>query len=136
MSALSLPARLDGLSRETLLRLALKLDAAVTGVNGVAYLAAAEPLNDLLGVEPALLRGLGAFLVAFAFFVWTVATRPAVARAALIAVVAANAAWVFGSIAFAAAGLSSPSTVGNAWIVLQAVVVAGFAAVQWRLGRP
>ena len=34
------------------LRLILKLDAVVTGVNGIAYLALANPLADLLGVAP------------------------------------------------------------------------------------
>ena len=39
------------------LRTALKLDAVVTGANGAAYLVAAGPLEDLLGLSPALLRG-------------------------------------------------------------------------------
>ena len=46
-----------------LLRLALLLDAAVTGANGVAYLAAAGPLGDLLGLPAGLLRGFGAVLL-------------------------------------------------------------------------
>ena len=41
-------------------------DGAVTGVNGVAYLAAAGPLEDLLGLPAAWLRGAGAVLLAFA----------------------------------------------------------------------
>lgn len=84
MSALSMPARLATVPRDGLLRLALKLDAAVTGVNGVAYLAAAEPLEDLLGLPPDLLRPLGAFLVLFAAAVWFAATRPAISGAAVL----------------------------------------------------
>jgi hypothetical protein len=136
MSALSLPTRLHGLSREALLRLALKLDAVVTGANGLAYLGAADPLHDLLGLEPALLRGVGAFLVAFAALVWTAATRPAIPRAAVTAIVIANGAWAAGSLVFVTAGISSPWTVGSIWIALQALVVAGFAALQWRFARP
>ena len=49
-----------------LLRTALKLDAVVTGANGAAYLAAAAPLSDLLGLSETLLRATGAFLLAFA----------------------------------------------------------------------
>lgn len=49
-----------------LLRTVLKLDAAVTGVNGLAYLAAAEVLDGPLGISAALLRPAGAALFAFA----------------------------------------------------------------------
>jgi hypothetical protein len=130
MSALSISTRLAGLPREGLLRLALKLDAVVTGVNGAAYLVAAGPLEDLLGVSPDLLRPLGAFLVLFAGAVWLVATRPQPPRAAVSAIVEANAAWAVGSLVFLALGASSPTVVGGVWIALQAVVVAGFAALQ------
>ena len=39
------------------------VDAAVTGVNAAAYLAAAGPLADLFGGEAATYRWLGGFLV-------------------------------------------------------------------------
>ena len=109
-----------------LLGAALKLDAVVTGANGAAYLIAAGPLGDLLGLSPALLRGVGAFLLAFAAVVW-LAER---SRTAVLTVVAANVAWAAGSIAAAIAGWGTPETVGTVWIVLQAVVVAGFAELQ------
>jgi hypothetical protein len=112
------------------MRLILKLDAVVTGVNGIAYLLLANPLEDLLGVAPELTRPIGAFLVLFAAGVWVVATRPQVPRPAVTTIATANAVWALGSIAFAAAGASSPTTVGTVWIVLQALVVAGFAALQ------
>ncbi len=118
------------LSRETLLRLVLKLDAVVTGANGVAYLAAAGPLEDLFGVDAALQRPIGAFLVMFAAGVWLVATRPAISRGAVMAIAGANALWAVASLAFAIAGVSSPTTVGTVWIVLQALVVGGFASLQ------
>ena len=136
MTAESMPARVAALPRETLLRLVLKLDAVVTGANGVAYLAAAEPLEDLLGVSAGLLRPVGAFLVLFAAAVWFVASRRVVPRAAVLAIAAANAVWAIGSLLFAAAGASSPSTVGTAWLLLQALVVGGFAALQALTSRP
>ena len=85
MSALSLPARAAALPRAALLRLVLKLDAAVTGANGLAYLAAAGPLEDLLGVEAAALRGIGTVLVLFAAAVWFASTRAEPPRAAVLA---------------------------------------------------
>jgi hypothetical protein len=118
------------------LRLILKLDAVITGVNGVAYLLLADPLEDLLGLSPTLMRPIGAFLVLFAAAVWFVATRPAIARPAVLSIAAANVAWAVGSLAFAAVGASSPSTVGTVWVVLQALVVGGFAALQALASRP
>jgi hypothetical protein len=136
MTAESMPARVAALPRETLQRLVLKLDAVVTGANGVAYLAAAKPLEDLLGVSAELMRPIGAFLVLFAAAVWFVATRRMVPRAAVLAIATANAVWALGSLVFAAAGASSPNTVGTVWVLLQALVVAGFAALQALASRP
>jgi hypothetical protein len=117
-------------SARPLLRLALKLDAIVTGANGAAYLIAAGPLGDLLGLSPALLRGTGAFLLAFAAAVWLTATRPSIPRAAVYAIIAANAIWALDSVVAAVAGWGTPDTVGTVWIVLQAIVVAAFAELQ------
>jgi hypothetical protein len=136
MTAESMPARVAALPRETLLRLVLKLDAVVTGANGVTYVAAAEPLEDLFGVSAELMRPIGAFLVLFAAAVWFVATRRMVPRAAVLAIATANAVWALGSLVFAAAGASSPNTVGTVWVLLQALVVAGFAALQALASRP
>jgi hypothetical protein len=115
-------------TKRDLLRMALGLDAVVTGINGAVYLAAAGPVGDLLGLEPTLLRGLGAFLLAFAAFVAVTATRPA--QSAVLAIVAGNVIWAADSIVAAIAGWGSPSTAGTVWIVLQAIVVAAFAELQ------
>ena len=111
-----------------LIAFALKLDALVTGANGAAYLLGASALDGFLGVSEDLLVALGAFLLAFAAVVWTVAQRPS--PAAVSAVVAANAAWVVASLAFVAFDWATPSTEGAVWAVMQAATVAGFAALQ------
>jgi hypothetical protein len=113
-----------------LLRTALLLDAAVSGANGVAYLLAAPLLADLLGVPAGVLRGLGAFLLLFAAAVAAVAARRPVPGAAARAVVGANAAWAAGSVAVVLTGRFDLTAVGTAWVLLQAAVVAGFAALQ------
>ena len=112
------------------LRTALKLDAVVTGANGAAYLVAAGPLGDLLGLSPALLRSIGAFLLLFAAVVWAVGSRPEISASAALTVIAVNVLWAADSIAFRLSGVSDPTTAGGIWIVLQALVVAGFAALQ------
>jgi hypothetical protein len=111
-------------------RAAFLLDAAVTGVNAVAYLAAAGPLNSLLGYDAGLLREVGAFLLVFAAAVAVIGTRVPVPRPAAAAVVVANVAWTVASLAVAATGWGGPSTVGTVWTVLQALVVGGLAALQ------
>jgi hypothetical protein len=112
------------------LRVALRLDAVVTGANGAAYLAAAGPLEDLLGLSPSLLRSVGAFLLVFAAGVWLVSARPEISATAALAVIGVNALWAVDSLVFLALGFSDPTTVGGIWIVLQALTVAGFAALQ------
>lgn len=123
---------LTGTGTDKFLRLALKLDAVVTAVNGLAYLAAASVLSDLFDISAARLRGVGAFLLLFGILVWVVGTRPAVSRGAVGLVVAVNVIWVVESLVAAATGmgLGDPSTVARVWIVLQAMVVGLFAALQ------
>ena len=113
-----------------LLRLALRLDAAVTGLNGAAYLLAAPLLDDLLGLSAGLLRGTGAFLLAYAAAVWLVGARPRPSTAAVRTVIGLNALWAVGSVVAVLTDAGTPTTVGAVWIVLQAVVVAAFAVLQ------
>ena len=119
-------------SRQRVLRWALLADAALTVANAVAYLVAADALDSLLRLPSALLRGVGAFLAAYALIVWFIATRPAPPPLAVRAVAAGNSLWAVASVILAAAGWFTPSDTGTAWIVLQAATVAGFALVQWR----
>jgi len=129
--------RLSSVPGEDLGRWALEVDAVVSGLNGVVYVAAAGALDSLLGVSTTMLRAVGAFLVLYASLVGIVATRRPLVPAAVRWVIAANVVWVIASLVFVAAGWSSPTTTGAVWIVLQAVTVAGFAAAQgWGLRRP
>lgn len=120
------------LAGDGLLRVALKLDAIVTGANGAAYVLIAGPLADLLGMPTSFLRAIGVFLVIFAIAVWETATttsdRPA--PAAVLAVIALNVLWVVDSLVVLATGAYDPTTVGAVWIALQAATVAGFAGLQ------
>ena len=115
---------------DSLLRLALRLDAVVTGLNGAVYLAAAPLLDDVLGLSGGLLRGAGVFLLVYAAAVWLVGAGARISAAAVEAVVVANALWAIGSVAVVVTGAGSPTTVGAVWLVLQAVVVAAFAVLQ------
>ena len=120
------------------IRFALGLDAVVTGAHGIAYLALAGPIGDLLGLPADLLRGAGAFFLVYSAFLAVLIRRPSPAGVA--AVIGGNALWVIASLAVAIAGWQDPTTAGTVWIVLQAMIVAGFAELQvasapWRAGR-
>lgn len=120
----------------TALRRVLLADAVVTGANGVAYLAGATALDGLLGPTAATLRPIGAFLVAFAAVLVVVATRRPIPAPAVRQLMAGNALWVLASVVVAVTGALGTTGVGTAWVVLQAVAVAGFVPLQrWALAR-
>jgi hypothetical protein len=125
-TAITALRRLDVTSLPT----ALRLDAVVTAANGAAYLAAAGPLSDVLGLDTTLLRVTGAGLLAFAAIVWLVGSAKRMSRPAPATIIALNAVWVLGSIAAVIADLGTPTTVGAVWIIAQALVVAGFVELQ------
>jgi hypothetical protein len=113
-----------------LLRLVLKADAVVTGLNGAAYVVAVEALDGWLGIPAGVLLAVGAFLLAYAALVWRLATRPHMPRAAVVAVIAANALWAVDSFVALAADWFSPTLAGQIVIAVQAVGVAVFAGLQ------
>jgi hypothetical protein len=113
----------------SLLRLALRADAVVSGLNGAAYLLLAGPLSDLLGPSAGVLRAVGLFLLVYAAAVWLVGDRPV--APAVRAVIGGNLLWTAGSIAVVAADLGTLTTIGAVWVVLQAAVVAAFAVLQF-----
>ncbi|GGS41611.1 hypothetical protein AB0E75_10460 [Streptomyces griseoviridis] len=113
------------------LRRFLALDAAVTGANGLAYLALSGPLGDLLGAGSGLLLALGAALALYAAAVGLLAGRREPSATGVRTVVAANLAWAVLSLAALVLWLS-PTTAGAVWTVAQALVVAGFALAQHR----
>ncbi|WP_051026832.1 hypothetical protein [Nocardia higoensis] len=128
-SAHRLSALLD--SGDGLLRLSLRADALVTGVNGLAYLALSAPLESLLGLERGIALGIGAFLTVYAVVVTIVGLPARISTAAVRVVIGANAAWVVLSLTAVLAGVLGLTVAGALWAVLQAVVVGGFAALQY-----
>ncbi|RII12374.1 hypothetical protein DSC45_26275 [Streptomyces sp. YIM 130001] len=126
--------QLTGIARTAEPRIALRrflaADAAVTSVNGLAYVALSGPLGRLLGVDGALLLALGIGLIAYAAAVGLLARRTDPPALPVRAVVEVNLAWSVLSLIALVAWLS-PSTAGAVWIPLQALVVAGFAGLQY-----
>ncbi|MGH2945460.1 MAG: hypothetical protein ACRDPC_04240 [Solirubrobacteraceae bacterium] len=77
------------------------------------------------------LVAVGAFLIVYSGLVLRLATRPAVPRAGVVAVIAANALWAVVSLAFLALDAFSPTTAGQVVVAVQAIGVAAFAALQY-----
>jgi hypothetical protein len=112
------------------LRTALLLDAAVTGANGLAYLAGAVVLDSLLGPTTGHLLLVGAFLSACAVILATIGSRRPIPRGWAMFAADFNIAWAVGSVALVTFGWLDLTTTGQVWTLLQAAVVATFAALQ------
>jgi hypothetical protein len=134
------PAPTAATTGDRFLRLVLRLDALASGAIGAGFLALNAVLDDWLGTPAALTVGTGLFLLAYAGFVWFVASRRPLRRAGVLAVIALNLFWVAGSVLYAAYG-DDLTALGVAFTLVQAAAVLGFAVLEavglrsLRLGR-
>jgi len=118
------------LDRPSFLRRALLADALLSGATAALAIAGADVLSPWLALPAALLRGAGLVLVPYVAFVLIVATRAAIARPAVVAIIAANVLWAAASIALLLTGWVAPSMLGYAFVVGQAAVVAVLGELQ------
>ncbi len=116
--------------RDGLLRGALKVDALASAGTAIAYLVAAGPLADLLGLPAGFLRAVGAFSIVYAAYAWFTATRSRMPLTASTVIAVGNLVWFTASVVVVLAGWHSPTATGSVWILMQGVLVAGFADAQ------
>ncbi|WBX84788.1 hypothetical protein [Sphingosinicella microcystinivorans] len=118
------------LSPDSFTRRTLLLDAAMSGACAVLLVAGAGALADPLGLPEALLRVSGLVLVPFVgLLVWLMrAGSPS--AIGVRAVVAINLAWVAASAALLFSGLVDPTSLGTAFVIVQALAVLVFAELQ------
>jgi hypothetical protein len=112
------------------LRNVLLLDAVLTGVNGLAYVAAAATLGTLLGPSTAVIVGLGVFMLVYAAVAAWIGTRRPVSRLAVGLIADGNIVWAVASVIVVAFGWLGLTTAGTGWTLMQAALVAAFAALQ------
>ncbi len=112
------------------LRRALLLDAAVSGTMGVLLVLAAGPAADPLGLPMSLLRWVGIVLIPFAAHLAWVATRARDPRGPARAIVWTNVVWTVGSVLLLVSGVLRPTRLGEAFVLVQAAAVAGFAYLE------
>ncbi|TRW78742.1 hypothetical protein FK535_24585 [Mycolicibacterium sp. 018/SC-01/001] len=100
-----------GTSRDSLLRIAMRADAVLSGLTGVALLAFAPKVAELSGTTAAVEYATGALFVVFAAVVAALAARPAI-RTSGLAVAVGNALYSVASVVVVLAGVWPLTTTG------------------------
>jgi hypothetical protein len=113
------------------LRRALLLDAVATGATGVLLVGGTGILQSLLNLPGSLMTYAGIFCLAWAAVVGFAGTRATLSRAFVWAIVAGNAVWAIDSILLLVTGYVSPTALGYAFVIAQALVVGVFAELQY-----
>jgi hypothetical protein len=116
------------------LRAALRLDAAASGVLGLAAAAGGGALATPIGLPAAMLTGVGVFLVVYAAGLLVLAGTRMVPRGAVWVVVLGNSAWVLLSLGLVVAAWDQLTVLGVVVVLAQAAAVAVFADLQWAAG--
>lgn len=114
-----------------LLRTALAIDAALSGLSGLLMLIDAPPLGVVLGLPTELLRYVGLALLPWAAVVGWLSRQTTVSRRAVWAVIGLNGLWALDCVLLLVVGPVAPTSLGIAFVIVQAVAVAGLAELQW-----
>jgi hypothetical protein len=121
--------------RSTFLRTVIGLDAAACGLMGAAFAFDASLLAGPLGLTPAFMQPVGLFLVVYAAGLVFLALRPSLPRGAVWALVGFNAVWAIESFAMLALGWVQPTTLGVAFVAVQAVAALIVGDLQYLVLR-
>lgn len=113
-----------------LLRGAFVLDAVVSAAAGVLQLAPGAQAATWLGLPLPLLTESGVFLLVYGAALALLSRSRALWAPLVQMVVIGNLGWALGCVAALAFGWLVPSTLGTAWVLLQAAAVLLFAALQ------
>ncbi|HUH68322.1 MAG TPA: hypothetical protein VLZ05_05240 [Mycobacterium sp.] len=115
-------------STDSLLRFAMRADATLTGLCGLAVALVADPLSSLTGLTSGQELGLGAAFVLYGLVVFSLAALPNLRRVG-IGVVVANIVYTLAAIVVAEA--VSMTTTGVAATLASGVYTAAFAGLQY-----
>jgi hypothetical protein len=117
-------------STDSLLRFALRADATLTGLIGLAVAAAANPLSSLTGLTPAQEYGIGAAFVLYGLAVFSLAAVPNLRRIGT-AMAIANAVGTVLVIAVVLADVVPLTEAGVLATLATGVYTAFFALLQY-----
>jgi hypothetical protein len=121
------------------LRHALRADAAVSSSLGLLQVAGGSALVALLGLPQALVLGSGLFMLVYVVALVGLARASALRGLWVAIIVVGNFAWADACVALWALDVVSPTPLGTAWLLMQAVVVTTLAVWQgigWRVSQP
>jgi hypothetical protein len=117
-------------STDSLLRFAMRVDATLTGLAGLAVAAAADPISSLTGLTSAEEYGVGAAFVLYGLAVFSLAALPNLRRVG-IGVVVANIVCTLAAVVAVAADSLPLTAVGVAGTLASGVYTAFFALLQY-----
>ncbi|QNI08270.1 hypothetical protein GAN17_19860 [Mycobacterium kubicae] len=115
-------------STDSLLRLAMRADATLTGLMGLIVAVAADPISSLTGLTSGQEYSMGAFFVLYGLVVFGLAALPNLRRAG-IGVVVANIVYTLAAIV--AAEVVPMTATGVAATLATGVYTAVFAGLQY-----
>jgi hypothetical protein len=119
----------ETVDRSSFLRRVLWVDAATCLAMGALLVIAATPLSFFLGLPELLLSYAGVALFPVALFMGWVALREELSVGGVWVVILGNAGWVVGSVAVLL--VLSPTAIGYAFVLVQAVAVALLAELEY-----
>jgi hypothetical protein len=122
---------MNALHVSPLLRFALRLDAVATLVTGAAMAGLAGTLETLLHLPAALLTAAGLFCLVYAAVIGALSLRDTLPRWAVWTLVIGNALWALDCALLTFAGGLSPNAWGVSFLLVQALIVFGFAELQY-----
>lgn len=117
-------------SNDSLLRFAMRLDATLTGLCGLAVAAFADQVSSLTGLSPTVEYASGAAFVVYGVVVFTLAALPDLRRAGY-AVIAANVVCTVAAVVVVVGGFAPLTGTGVAGTLATGAYTAAFAVLQY-----
>jgi hypothetical protein len=118
-------------TRDGLLRLALRADAAISGLGGAAGIPLAGWLSGVSGTTKAFEYGMAAFLITYGVVVFALAALPSVRRAGM-GVVIANLLFTVATVVLVLADVFPLTATGVALTLASGVYTLLFAELQYQ----
>jgi hypothetical protein len=115
---------------DSLLRLAMRADAVLTGLAGLAVLPIAGWVAEFSGTTTAIEYSMAAFFIGYGVVVFGLAALPSVRRAGP-AVIAANILYSLAAVAVVVSDVWTMTVAGVVVTLATGVYTAGFAALQY-----
>lgn len=120
-----------GITRtDSLLRLAMRADAVLTGLAGLAVLPIAGWVAEISGTSLTIEYSMAAFFIGYGIVVFGLAALPSVRRAG-VAVIAANLLYSLAAVAVVVSDVWTMTVAGVAVTLATGVYTAAFAALQY-----